>query len=483
MLDVDCIPGLVFTQTPEGRIEFINEPLRDYLGRTLEGLQDWHSNDSVHPDDIDRVTREWKQHVAAGIEYVVEHRLRRADGQYRWFQLRVSPARDAEGRLLRWYGLLTDIDAFKEVERAARSSESGLRLLIDSIPGLVYTMTPACELEAVNRQVLDYFGKTVEELKSWDQIGSVHPDDMPRVLQSLRRTVEFGEPHEVEQRLRRADGTYRWFKPGAQPLRDAQGKIVRWYCLLTDIDDLKRAEEVLRNLQARFARAAQLATLSELAASIAHEVNQPLAAVVASAHACHRWLSTDPPSIERAMLSAERIVRDGSSAAAVVTRIRSLFRHAPAEKQMLDINEVIEQVCELMVDDLRERAIVLRTDLKRDLPRTAADRVQLQQLIANLVRNAMEAMETVQERPRELSIASSRAAAEITVHVKDRGVGLVQPDAVFEPFYTTKQSGMGMGLAICRSIIDAHGGRLWSAPNAPHGTTFSFALPLDHINP
>lgn len=337
-------------------------------------------------------------------------------------------------------------------------------------------MTAACELELVNQQVLEYFGRTLEELKDWGSIGCVHSDDMPRVLESLRRTIEFGEPHEVEQRLRRVDGSYRWFKPRSLPLRDSQGRIVRWYCMLTDIDDLKFAEQGLRRLQARFSRAAHLATISELAAAIAHEVNQPIASMSASAHACLRWLAADPPNVERARLSAERIARDSSSAAEVVSRIRALFQHAPPVKEVLNLNEVILEVCTLMGEDLRSRSVVLRIDLQADLQPTAADRIQLQQLLANLVRNAAEAMDGIHDRIRELSVSSRQKGDEVTVQVTDCGVGLVEPDSVFEPFYTTKPNGMGMGLAICRTIVEAHDGRLWTIPAAPHGTTFAFAL-------
>jgi hypothetical protein len=475
-LITDSVPGLVLTATVAGEFEFLNRQLLEYFGRSLEELQAWQADGTVHPYDLDRVIDEWRRGIASRRPYATEHRLRRADGVYRWFQVRMVPGHDARGRLIRWYGLLSDIDDLKCAEEALRSSERSLRLLIDGIPGLVYSMTPTCGLELVNSQVLEYFGRTFEEMKAWDRTGCVHPDDMPRVLDSRQRTVEFGEPHEVEHRLRRADGVYRWFKPRSLALRDADGRIIRWYCLLTDIDDLKRAEEVLRSTQARLSRAAHLATVSELSASIAHEVNQPLAAVVANGHACRQWLAADPPNVERALLSAERVIRDGNSAAEIISRIRSLFRRAPPVKDLLDMNEVIEEVCSLIADDLRTRGVVLRIDLQADLPQTAADRVQMQEVVANLARNGIEAMDAVRERPKQLLISSRSCDGEVAVHVRDHGVGLSEPDTLFEPLYTTKTSGMGMGLAICRSIIEAHGGRLWATHNVPHGATFGFAL-------
>ena len=481
-LIVDSIPALVATMKATGEIEWCNRQVRDYFDVPFEDLAGWQMSGTVHPDDLANTIAGWKRGIASGAFFEYEHRLRRFDGVHRWFHFRALPLRDKDGRLVRWYSTLSDIDDLKRANEALRVSMVDLRLLIDNIPGLVYTMTPACGLELVNRQVLHYFGRTLEDLKHWDAIGCVHPDDMPRVVESLRRTVEFGEPHEVEQRLRRADGAYRWFKPSALPLRDSEGRIVRWYCMLTDIDDLRRTEEGLRNLQARFSRAAHLATVSQLAASIAHEINQPIASVSASAHACLNWLAAVPPNVERARLSAERIARDSTSTAEVVSRVRSLFQHAPPVKEVLNVNGVIEEVCILLSEDLSGRSIVLRTDLQADLQSTAADRVQLQQLLANLVRNAVEAMDGVHERTRELSISSRQSGNEVTVQVRDCGVGLSAPEAVFEPFYTTKPSGMGIGLAICRTITEAHDGRLWAMPNSPHGTTFTFALPISTVN-
>jgi C4-dicarboxylate-specific signal transduction histidine kinase len=224
-------------------------------------------------------------------------------------------------------------------------------------------------------------------------------------------------------------------------------------------------------------KASELAAVSELAASIAHEVNQPLAAVIANGHACHRWLAADPPNVERALLSVQRTIRDGNSAAEVVARIRSLFRHAPPSKKLSSLNELIEEVGRVIADDLVSKGVVLRLQLRADLPEASVDRVQLQQVIANLARNGIEAMDSVEGRSKELTIISSMVDGEITVEVRDVGVGLKGDDSFFEPFVTTKTNGMGMGLSICKTILDAHGGRLWSMSNTSHGATFGFALP------
>ncbi|MEJ0085224.1 MAG: PAS domain-containing protein [Pseudomonadota bacterium] len=476
LLLMDSIPSMAFTTREVGDVEWVNRATCAYFGRPLEELQAWRMTDAVHADDLAHVISEVERGLLADLPFNYELRLRRHDGVYRWFHYRAAPVRDNSGRAVRWYGLVTDIDDFKRAQEESRLSEKNLRFLIDTIPGLVYTMTSDCQLDSVNGQVLAYFGKSFEDLKNWDLIGCVHPEDLPHVIESLRRTVQFGEPHEVEQRLLGADGVYRWFKPRAFGLRDADGGILRWYCLLIDIDDLKRAEEGFRSIQARLSRAAQLAAVSELAASIAHEVNQPLAAVVANGHACHLWLSADPPNIERALLSAERIIRDGNSAAEIVARIRSLFKHAAPAKQDLRLNDVIEEVCRLIADDARGKGISLRLELQPDLPQVAADRVQMQQVIANLTRNGIDATEGVQGRAKEITISSMVSGGEIVVRVSDAGEGLRDATTIFEPFFTTKAQGMGMGLAICKSILDAHHGRLWATQNPVHGATFAFAL-------
>jgi C4-dicarboxylate-specific signal transduction histidine kinase len=269
----------------------------------------------------------------------------------------------------------------------------------------------------------------------------------------------------------------------AEPMRDERGQIVQWFGLCHDIDDQVHAEEALLRASDRLNKVTQAASLAELSASIAHEVNQPLAAIVANSHACQRWLTADPPNVGRAKITADRIIRDANSASAVVGRIRALFQRTQYARSPESVNRLIGEVCRLMADETLAKGVRVKTDIEQDLPEVALDRVQVQQVLANLIRNGIEAMDSVADGARSLLIRSRREGDDaVRVEVCDAGTGFKDPERVFEPFFTTKLNGMGMGLAICRSIIESHGGRLWAANNkapiAAAGATVAFTLPL-----
>ncbi|WOD13684.1 PAS domain S-box protein [Paraburkholderia kirstenboschensis] len=265
-------------------------------------------------------------------------------------------------------------------------------------------------------------------------------------------------------------------------VRDADSELLQMMttvgCQVGQFIERTRAEDALRHAREELARASRMATVAELSASIAHEINQPLQAVVAHGQACRRWLAATPPDIGKARLSAEAIVRDGYATADVISRIRALFKRTPLAKVELDINELILQVCTLMADDIHGNVISLETQLAPDVPTIKADAVQIQQVIVNLVRNAIEASAMI-ERKKRLVIRSRRDGDNVVVDVRDEGTGLANLETIFEPFTTTKETGMGMGLAICRSIVEAHAGRIWVVPNEGRGVTFSFSLPTE----
>ena len=472
---VDSVPGMIAVANSAGQQEYANKRFLDFTGTTVEELRGFDGlNLLIHPDEREMVINEWLRCSALGQPLELDHRLKRFDGVYRWVRVRVDPLLDDRGRIVRWYGLLTDIDDQRRAEEALRDSEQHLRLLVETIPALVSRTTAEGTPDYVNRRIVDYTGQELEQI-GWHVF---HPDDRNSHWQKFRHALESGEPWEDTYRLRRADGEYRWFHERSEPLLDRSGRVVCWYFVSVDVNDNREMEEALRSTRRKLSAAMQIATVAEMSASIAHEINQPLASVVTNAHACQTWLSHDPPNLERAQATLERIIRDGHSAAEVVRRIRALFKEAAPVKAPLDINQIVAEVLRVLSDELRDNSIVVETELAVDLPRIVGDHVQIQQTLINLVHNATEAMAVLIARPKSLVVRSRREGDHLLVEVRDFGVGIKDPTLVFEPFFTTKESGMGMGLSISRSIVEAHGGRIWATANEDAGTTISFTLPL-----
>jgi PAS domain S-box-containing protein len=367
----------------------------------------------------------------------------------------------------------------KKSFREIQALKDQLRLVIDTIPGSIWSALPDGSAEFLNQRWLEYTGLSLKEGLDWGGKVAIHPEDLARFMEEWRAALTEGKTWETEARLRRADGEYRWLLIRAVPLRDETGKIVKWYGMSTDIEDRKRAEETLRKAQADLAHVARVTTLGELAASIAHEVNQPLSAIVNNGSACLRWLASEEPNLDEARDAARRIIRDGNRAGEVITRIRALLRKTDAEKARLDINQTIREVVTLARNEAAGKGVAIRMELAAGLPPVLGDRVQLQQVILNLIMNGIEAMASVTDRPRELLISSRQHESDkALVAVRDSGVGLGGQDLerIFDAFHTTKPLGMGMGLAISRSIVEDHGGQLWAAPNDGPGATFQFTL-------
>lgn len=475
---VDSIPGFVCTETPAAGVELVNQQFLNYTGKNFEEVQRWSTVGLIHQEDLPRVIDHWRYTTQTGQPHDIEYRVRSAGGVFRWFHVRGLPSRDSSGTIVRWYYLFTDIEDRKNAEQAVQASQRDLSLIIETMPALVWCAASGGELTYVNRRVLEYTGATLGALAETGWVNFLHPDDVEPTIRAWSHAVARGQQHEVQYRLRRSDGVYRWFHVVGQATRDREGQVARWYGLLIDIEDRKNAEDALRSTEARLARASQIATFGELAASIAHEVNQPLSAVVANGHACLRWLLAEPPNVAKARQAAERIVRDGKEAGEVVRRIRALFKRDPLEKVALDLNEVILEVLDLVRGEITRRRVVIETQLDDGLAPVVGDRVQLQQLILNLLLNGMDAMDSLQDCPKKLSIRSMRQDDGALFEIRDCGIGLPDPERVFEPFFTTKENGMGMGLAICRSIVDAHEGRVWAVSRQGFGTTFCVSLPL-----
>jgi PAS domain S-box-containing protein len=608
-LILHSIPGLVCTMSPAGEVDRFNPQIMEYFGKTPEELKGWAMSDAVHPDDLPRVVAAFTHSITTGTPYDIEHRCRRADGVYRWFQVRALPVRDKADRTTGWYVLLTDIDDRRRAEDAIRASEHDLSSIINTIPMLAWSARPDGFCDFLNQRWLNFTGLSAEQAcgSGWGAV--IHPDDEKGLLDSWQMALVTGRLADVEVRMRRFDGEYRWFLLRASPLRDELGKIVKWYGTNTDIDDRKRAEEELQRSEAFLAEGEHLSlsgsffwrldtdeiTFSEqlyrtfefdhdapvtferigsrvhsediplltdkieaarsgnsilnyeirlrmpngsvkylrtiahrtrdrdgrpgiigaiqdvterwlaedalsqarsdlahvtrvtslgvLTASIAHEVNQPLSGIITNAGTCLRMLASEPPNVEGARETAKRTIRDGNRASELITRLRALFSKKESTTEPVDLNEVTQEVIALSLCELQRNRVILRPEFADDLPVVTGDRVQLQQVILNLLKNASDAMSGVNDRPRQLQIRTERGTDDqARLTVQDAGVGLDPKgmDRLFQAFYTTKNEGMGIGLYVSHSIIQRHNGRLWAEPNDGPGATFSFSIPPRH---
>jgi PAS domain S-box-containing protein len=652
---IDALPDPVWTALPDGQIDFVNQRWCEYtnLGLDESSRRGWQA--VVHPEDLPELVERWRSILASGEAGEMETRLRRSDGEYRWFLLRICPIADASGQLVKWCGTNTDIGDWRRAKADLRvpwwmrspAREDHFRAVADNIAALAALVTPAGQFELVNEQTLAFFGATLDELKHRAIANTVHPDDLQNVIATWSKSVETGCPYDIEQRLRRADGVHRWFHTRGFPLRDTEGHIVLWYLVQRDVDDQKQgetlltgekrllemvagcnsmseileaicrliestasgccccvlladstgtrvargaapslpasylsacigapitidtgpcataaylneqviaadlttdvrwaqwrsvalahglqscwstpissatgkvlgtfalyhsgpktpstldqslieqfkqiaciaierrlSEETLNRLRSELAHVARVKSLGVMTASIAHEVNQPLSGIITNASTCLRMLAADPPNIDGARETARRTIRDANRASDVITRLRALFSKKDAAAEPVNLNDAAREVIALFLQELQRGQVILQTEFADDLPPVIGDRVQLQQVILNLVRNASDAMSTVNDRPRVLTVRSKRDQDDcVCLTIKDTGVGFDQegPDGLFQAFYTTKNDGMGIGLSLSRSIIEAHHGRLSATVNDGPGATFSFTIPI-----
>jgi PAS domain S-box-containing protein len=487
---LNVIPAYTWYAAPSGGLTFVNRHTAEYHGLPKDhplrfgidiGAQwdDWIP--MLHPDDHEESRKYWSSRLRTGEGGEHSYRVRSAQGDYRWFRTRMEPLRASDGTLLLWVGATLDIEDLMRAQEALRESERSARSAIDGIAGLIAILTPNGEVETVNRQVFEYFGRSLEELENWGTNDAVHPEDLPRVIEVVKSSIASGIPYHFEERLRRFDGEYRWFENRGVPIRDDSGRIARWYVLLTDIEDRTRALARLEQMQSDLAHMNRVATMGQLTASITHEVNQPITAAVTYALAARRFLGAEPPNFCEADDALSLIVKEGNRAGEVVERVRALVKKVPARKDAVAIDDAILEVIALTRTEAANNSVSVRTQFAEGLSRIQGDRVQLQQVVLNLIVNAIQAMSGIGEGARELVISVDAAPSEggVRVGVRDTGPGLSSESLLrlFEPFYTTKPEGMGMGLSICRSIIEAHGGRLWAISCEPRGALFQFTIP------
>ena len=473
--------------TPEGQVFFVNP-----AGRRLVGLD---VEDEVRTTRmVDYVPEEDRARVET---YILPTILEagRWEGETRFRNFRTGATipmlhnafvvRDPHtGRPLALATISRDITERKRAEENLRESERRFRMLAEAIPHQVWSCLPDGSVNYGNQRWMDYSGLTMDQSQGYGWTSRVHPADMEAVLMAWREAKAQEKPYyEVEKRLRGSDGRYRRFLSRAVPVYDEQGKILQWFGTYTDIEDRRQAEEALRAAQAELAHVSRLTIMGELTASLAHELNQPLAAVVTNGGACLRWLDRGEPNLEEAMSAVRRMIRDADRAADVIAHVRAMLRSSGAEKVWLDVTGVIREVLVLAQPEIQRHRIVMREALAEDLPPVWGDRVQLQQVLLNLIVNGVEAMADVEGRDRALAIRSEHGKVDqgpgVLVSVQDAGVGVAPEnlDRLFDAFYSTKSDGLGLGLSISRSIIQRHGGRLWATANEGPGTTLQFVLP------
>ncbi len=366
----------------------------------------------------------------------------------------------------------------QDLYESLQSSEDRLRRVINTIPAHVWSTLPDGSVDFINQRLLESTGLSIAALlgSGWHSI--VHPDDRTRYLAEWRSALALGEPVEIEARILTAERDYRWLLVRNVPLRDGHGEIVKWYGTGIDIEDRKLAEDALRKAQSDLAHANRVTTMGELSASLAHEINQPITGAITNASVCLRRLDREPPDLEGARTAAARIIRDANRAAEIINRVKLLFKKGVVTKEPVNVNEMIREMEILLRNEATQHSVSVQTKLTADLPVIVADRIQLQQVMMNLMINGIDAMKTV-DGPRQLTLGTRSDSKErLLVSVEDTGIGLPlnQVDQIFNAFFTTKEHGTGMGLRISRTIIEAHGGRLWATDNYPRGASFHFTL-------
>jgi PAS domain S-box-containing protein len=384
-----------------------------------------------------------------------------------------------EDELAQLGGVFNDTaQRLQDLYESLQSSEDRLRRVINTIPAHVWSTLPDGSVDFINQRLLESTGLSIEALlgSGWQSI--VHPDDRARYIAKWKSALAAGEPLEIEARVWTAQRDYRWLLVRNVPLRDGLGRIVKWYGTGIDIEDRKRAEEGLRKAQADLAHANRVTTMGELCASLAHEINQPISGAITNASTCLRRLDREPPDLEGARAAVSLIIRDANRAAEIINRVRLFFRKGVVTKEPVDVNEMIREMEILLHNEATQHLVSVQTKLAADQPLIVADRIQLQQVLMNLMINGIDAMKAV-DGPRQLTLGTQNDGNEqLLVSVEDTGVGLPpnQAGQIFNAFFTTKEHGTGMGLRISRTIIEAHGGRLWATDNHPRGASFHFTL-------
>ena len=486
---IETVPSMLWSASPDGEPTCVNQRILDYGGIRFEDFLNLGWKEFLHPEDFPETRRERSAPYNSKREesYQAVHRLRRVDGQYRWHHARGEPLRDSEQRIIQWYGLSVDIDERKRAEDALRESEAKFRDYAETASDWFWEIGPDYKFTLLTENA---FGSDPAQRigrPCWD--GALDVETEPEKWRLVWATLDARESfRDFVYCTLGGSGAPMYVKASGKPVFDNSGSFCGYRGTGTDVTAVvrgQRAEASLRTVQAELAHVSRVMTLGQLTASIAHEVNQPIGSARNNARAAMNFLDRSPPDLGEVREALGCIVADADRAGGIIDRIRDQIKKAPPRNGRFDLNRAIEEVIGLAQSMITENGISVQTRLASGMAPVRGDRVQLQQVVLNLVLNAIEAMSSVETNERELLITPDQSEADRTfVTVRDSGPGIDPKhlERVFEAFYSTK-SGMGMGLSICRSIIAAHGGRLWAVSADPRGALFQFTLPGAEIKP
>ncbi len=481
----DNIDQFAWTADTDGRRYWYNKRWHDYAGTTLEEMQGFGWQKLHHPDHLERVVQGIRKSFKGDAPWEDTFPLRGRDGKYRWFLARALPIRNEAGEVVRWFGTNTDITEQMEAEKALRELNETLEqrveaqtrerfqiwnvsqdlLVVTDADGKFLSVNPAWTV-LLGWSEAELLGKTSQWL--------LHPDDRERTRAETSQLAAGHVTQRFEIRFRHKDGSYRWLSWKA--VQD-QGRI---YAMARDVTELKNAENKLMEARRELSQVARRTTLAAMSGAIAHEIRQPLGAIVTNANAGLRWLNRPAPDLDEVRDTLTHIVADGHRASEVIQSVRAMFAKGDHAGTPLDTNELIRETIALASNELEAARVVVDLELHEQLPLISAHRGQLQQVVLNIITNAADAMRTIDDRARVLRVRSrSFDLNGVAVSVQDSGTGIDPKniDRVFDAFFTTKTNGTGMGLAICRSIVEAHGGNLSVSQGVPHGSVFHIVLP------
>ena len=482
----DSAPVMVWLSGSDGRRTYVNQRWLDFTGRPLdhELAESWVAN--VHPEDRPDLAKALAAGLDAGRSFTVEYRLQRRDGEYRWLLDHGAPRRADDGSLLGYVGSAVDVTQLRTAQRALLETDLLRSAIFGALYGHVVALDKHGRIIAVNQGWLRFAAENGAD-PARVSIGASYVDvclsaaaagdsDALRILDAVRTVLAGGVPRQVEY-ASRTPGGERWYEMAVEPLRRPEGG-----ALVTHVDVTRRrqAEEEARRQRDELAHVLRITMLGELAASLAHEINQPLAAIVANAQATRRLLDAGRASRPGVVEALSDVVDDAKRASEVIRRLRALFRKESGVRRAVDLNEVVGDAVGLLRHDLERQRISVRCLLGPKLPTIPGDSIQLQQVLLNLLVNACEAIAATEDGPREIAIETAAGeGARVAVSIRDTGVGVKEGDVehIFEHFVSSKPDGLGMGLAITRSIVQAHGGRVWATPNAERGLTLHVDLP------